>query len=138
MIGILQFVFVNPPFSTDNPTHESSIWVASTFTNNSSTQNTTRGRISVTPSHRGMTPLIRFLLVAKQIQLVVEFPTHLNKYDRQNGKSSPNRGENREIFELPPPRIALLQGLSRHDFFKNLLFQNNESHRRPLDLANAT
>ena len=44
------------------------------------------------------------LLVVKQIQLVVEFPTPLNKYDRQNGIIFPNfRDENKEYLSCQDP-----------------------------------
>ena len=51
----------------------------------------------------GMTPLIPFCWSWNKSSWWVEFPTPLNKYDRQNGKSSPNRGENKNYLSCQDP-----------------------------------
>ena len=80
MIGILQLLFVNPLFQqTIQPMNHPFGWLSWDDT---------------------FDPV---LLVAKQMQLVVEFPTPLNKYDRQNGKSSSNKGENKEYLSCHHP-----------------------------------
>ena len=102
MIGILQLVFVKPPFSTGwNPTREPSIWVASTLTNNSSTQESWDDTID---------PV---LLVAKQIPLVPPLKNMIVKMG-----NLPQIGVKIKNIWNHHPRIALLQGVSRHDFLR--------------------